>query len=116
MVHRSGGSSGGSSRPSVLPDLWCTIMAMAEVADEGALAPVEGFRFAARELDTWATGEPRELIPNRDFPAAMTIEELEKRLRRAAWRRGGHARAWRQDGKTYVIIALWSPPAKRNRS
>ena len=88
---------------------------MAEVA-EGAQAPVEGFRFAGRELDAWCDGTPRELIPNRDFPAAMDLVELEKRLRRAAWRRGGHARVWRQDDKVFVVIAPWSPPAKRNRS
>jgi hypothetical protein len=95
---------------------------MAEVA-EGAQAPVAGFRFAGRELDAWCDGVPRELVPNRDFPAAMDLVELEKRLRRAAWRRGGHARVWREKDltgegkdKVFVVIAPWSPPTKRNRS
>jgi hypothetical protein len=80
---------------------------MAEVADVVPGWPVEGFRFAARELDAWCDGVPRKLRPGYDYPVGMDWREIKKRLKQAAWKRDGHVRLWVIDDEIHILMCPW---------
>jgi hypothetical protein len=80
---------------------------MARVIEDGEWEiPVLGWRFHKRTLDHWCDGKIRELVPNRDFPPAMPVDEVKRRLRRSAFLRDTTVNVWPK-GNGNIMIQMF---------
>lgn len=80
---------------------------MARVIEDGEWEmPAERFRFRKRILDRWCDGRIRELKANYDFPPKLPFEEVERRLRRAAFLRDTSVNVW-PTGTGNIMIQMF---------
>ena len=84
---------------------------MAEiVTDPDVFIPVEKFKFHKQHLDSWCDGQLRLLVANKDFPRAMSLDQVRTRLKAAARYRDAPVDVWPAgDGNLYLIFGPPGP-------
>ena len=82
---------------------------MAEiVTDPDIFIPVELFKFRKAQLDAWCNGQVHLLVANKDFPRAMTFDQVKARMKAAARYRDCRLELW-PDGAGNLYL-IFGPP------